>query len=1202
MSKVKEGIAILLTCILCIGIIPLPVTVNAYDSNTGTPPISDENFSEESLTSTEEALPSETSGEIDVPETELKLDANEVEDIIADANENVDTEAADEADIKTTETEDPTKEAAEEISTDADSETTEETSTDADVESTEETTPSRKSAPRRAPSADDVAAIGDTGYATLQAAIDASQDENTILLLKNITETIISTNKSYTLDMQDNTITAQSGSNCITINGGTVTIKNGTITGGNSAGSGAGVSILNNSSANVTFDNVIISNNQTTNSGGAIFVGAGNTLTLNSSAIENNTCRYYGGGIYVNGATVYIKDSTITGNESTDARWGLGGGIGTATSGNSSTIVIEDSIISNNKDGSTGGGISHRDNANSTLTIKNSTISENTSGSAGGGIYSIANVDIDNTDISNNKTQTGNSNSHGGGIAIGAASSSGSLNITNSDISGNYAAGQGGGIYCASGAGNHANITNVKLYDNESASARSAIAGVLNANNAGITIKDSAIENNESTGGDQTSSTIFFQGNTSQGVVDNCSITNNTSLYTGGIMVNSANVEVKNSVVTGNSATATTARTVNGVAYEPTGGISVILRSWDAKFVMNSGVLRNNTTASSKDANDLYISPSLTGATLNVLRAKSMQNNPTNDYIWKDIQNNINNVNDPLVIANAATSIAYYYTAIPENPQGIFLGGSNGNDSNSGANPQDPVATFAKAKELLEQNSQFNTIYIVGEVNVNDEQTWELPEGKRIVRYSGYKGDLIHIRPNGNLTLKNVTIDGASLPSEGALNGVGSIIFVDGGRLTLDSGSVLQNNNKMLGYVYNYGGAVRNNNGAVNVKDDSTIKNCKAMYGGGIYSNGPVNMSGGTITENRAEPAGPYKNGYRSQTRPGHGGGICMVNNGALTLTGGEITNNWAVNGGGISLGGNDTVSIQNSTPTLIMKASDDNFATISSNTADNDGGGLFVQYNAEANISAGKIINNDANASYYGPFGGGVYVNGGLDSRDGVALTDGKLILINTIISDNTSFGRGSGIAGCPSASVKIYVKDGGAIYDNSSKNRTYGPESQLYLSAESSYGTTWKGTPGASITDVSLGVGLHNWIKLNDDGTRGETLSYNSLTSLKLPNNTFEHYTTNVSDADKAKAELFASVWITGNTSQGHGGGIGTNGEVIIGTESGSVKLDKHLINEDKNDNTGDGAGDANEPEEGAEGTSGDSFTFTIELSAPL
>ncbi|MEM9538664.1 MAG: CHAT domain-containing protein [Cyanobacteria bacterium P01_E01_bin.42] len=185
------------------------------------------------------------------------------------------------------------------------------------------------------------------------------------------------------------------------------------------------------------------------------------SVTLNNLTIQNGReASDEGGGIYIKDSNLTINNSIITGNSSVDD----GGGIfikeSTATINNStisgnaisdsnthgggiasqnSMLTVESSIISGNSavGGSrSGGGISIR---NSDATISNTTISNNSAGGNGGGMFlDKGTVTIENSTISQNS-----SDSDGGGIRLNKENS---VTIENVTISGNSANTNGGGI------------------------------------------------------------------------------------------------------------------------------------------------------------------------------------------------------------------------------------------------------------------------------------------------------------------------------------------------------------------------------------------------------------------------------------------------------------------------------------------------------------------------------------------------------------------------------------------------------------------------------------------------------------------------------------------------------------------------------------------------------------------------------------
>ena len=79
-----------------------------------------------------------------------------------------------------------------------------------------------------------VAEIGSQGYESLQAAIDAAQDGQTVTLLADAAEDVV-ISKSITLDLGGKTLTNTNvGKATISVQSGTVTVKNGNVVGGTS--------------------------------------------------------------------------------------------------------------------------------------------------------------------------------------------------------------------------------------------------------------------------------------------------------------------------------------------------------------------------------------------------------------------------------------------------------------------------------------------------------------------------------------------------------------------------------------------------------------------------------------------------------------------------------------------------------------------------------------------------------------------------------------------------------------------------------------------------------------------------------------------------------------------------------------------------------------------------------------------------------
>ena len=166
----------------------------------------------------------------------------------------------------------------------------------------------------------DVAQIGGTGYATLQAAIDAAKSGDTIVLKKSISATEIGEKKqlqfvkadmNVTLDLNQNTITAEAGE-AIAIHAAniTLTVKNGTIENFAEGSYSDGVYAYKESNnLTLTFENIVL---KSRTQGLAV---QGLTSNSNVNIVNSNITSTEGLGIYYppKSGTLTISDSEITG-------------------------------------------------------------------------------------------------------------------------------------------------------------------------------------------------------------------------------------------------------------------------------------------------------------------------------------------------------------------------------------------------------------------------------------------------------------------------------------------------------------------------------------------------------------------------------------------------------------------------------------------------------------------------------------------------------------------------------------------------------------------------------------------------------------------------------------------------------------------------------------------------------------------------
>ena len=164
------------------------------------------------------------------------------------------------------------------------------------------------------------AKVGEEVYTTLATALDKAQDGDTVTLLADVTEDVTIT-KSITLDLGDKTLTNTSaGKATISVTGGTVTVKNGTVIGGTGY---YNIEVTKNSNADLTLENVTA----TAGNNGSSMIDNWGTLTIESGT--------YTGGLDVvkseEGSTLNIHGGKFTLNYSTDGYTGVILNYGTAT-------------------------------------------------------------------------------------------------------------------------------------------------------------------------------------------------------------------------------------------------------------------------------------------------------------------------------------------------------------------------------------------------------------------------------------------------------------------------------------------------------------------------------------------------------------------------------------------------------------------------------------------------------------------------------------------------------------------------------------------------------------------------------------------------------------------------------------------------------------------------------------------------------
>lgn len=382
-------------------------------------------------------------------------------------------------------------------------------------------------------------------------------------------------------------------------------------------------------------------------------------------------------------------------------------------------------------------------------------------------------------------------------------------------------------------------------------------------------------------------------------------------------------------------------------------------------------------------------------------------------------------------------------------------------------------------------------------------------------------------------------VNGGYIVGGGSDGTPGGGIYVDNGTVNIQGGVIAANRGSSGGGIFFQNGTLNISGGAVT----GNWVNSGHDNGGGIYvKSGTLNLSGeGYVTNN-------YKacdcNDCRNDVNNTHGGGgIALANSSVMNMTGGYVTGNYSgLAGGGIYAGffGHNVGFTMSG-------------GTIAGNCAEyGEGGGLRIAGGTNGVIQATNkvyITNNITNSNNdWG--GGGIFVQ-----------EKGNLSIVNSLITNNSAGGFGGGVGACPTGETLIVNKDGAAIYGNeaSGTNMSGGGNNKTYDSTLALNSTVFmsKGyadyfcvrkkeganAPISLVTGLMAGCGAANWTGSCDE--QPVSIGPSGYAAAKYLFGLDAH----PDGTAKSQAVNAAKVIITGNHSNIHGGGIMTNGGLILG-----------------------------------------------------
>ena len=658
----------------------------------------------------------------------------------------------------------------------------------------------------------------------------------------------------------------------VTLDGVTVTDNKATSNVSTNLGAGGGIEAQGGS---LTVKDSTISNNNARGNGGGIFSAEGNELTVSGSTIQGNKADN-GGGIHTGEARdasktpskATITDTKVLENEAIGS--GEGGGVYVGTRADA---TLKGCTVANNKSVSTGGGIAAKlgtvtldyttvENNQAvnggglfhlglavpgSLTLQNgSVIRNNTASSMGGGLFLWGNVGLksDNSEISGNKAL------YGAGIAASqytAAFASPKLELVDTKVNNNGDAStvMGGGIYAASGVtvtskntkflGNTANTAGgILLYLNSSADLdNSEVSGnKVTGNGGGVCVYDATCSLTTSNG------TVFRE---------------NSGYRGGGIFSSGGTVTVEDSTFEKNTATD------DGGAIAATQNSSLTVRS--SKVLENKaadtagGILAEKSTLevtdSIIDGNRASLGGGLYISDIDA-PGETKEDKPEHTITRTEITNN---TADGQGIGGGIYLGAQKLTITDSKLTG------NNTISKNGQTQGGAIVAYSPGDFTLDNTLiQGNTADVGGGIHVlsTDDRDSHiiLCNNTRITgNVANLFGGGIFLDNMNNpavLELVNASVDNNTADVAGGIFNSGSIVV-------LKDGAVLENNT-----AKRFGGGFYNTNnpdntvGKVTVESGATVMNNTAStYGGGLYNKGEAIVeSGAKLYNNHAAQAG----------------------------------------------------------------------------------------------------------------------------------------------------------------------------------------------------------------------------------------------------------------------------------------------------------------------------------------------------------
>ena len=1027
-----------------------------------------------------------------------------------------------------------------------------------------------------AEAADVVAVIGDTEYATLQAAVDAAQDGDTIVLQDTIREFVKIEGKQLTIDTNGQYwVKANTGyASLLTLeNNADVTLTGtGILSGASvtkpSASINSGRRIITATDSNVTIDGPTLKNwtvlnplNETTGTGkggivyinhgdftllsgavqdsitsnvtngGAVYVYDGN-FTMEGGSISNTylgTSTSYGGSVYIEGASnnnhaeVTISGGTITGMLESKTQGATYGG---CVAAKFADVTISDGVIENGYAKTQGGNIYVTGDAN--LYIRGGIIQNGYAGSSGGNIYVIGTTtqsaeDIPQVVMDGGTVQNGVSAGtstvtvYGGG---GIAASRSNVTINGGELVNNSAYNCGGGLYVSEG---QLTMTGGNISGNDNYAGKGG--GIYASLRGDLNIIGGMISDNSATGD---GAGIYMRGMNTYYGFTGCTEMNISEAVTISNNIASGTNSVGGGVYALTDASTTSCRitvgatiTENSAAYG--GGIGVAFGTASAQRANTF-----NLTSAAKIYNN--------HGTIEANNIAGTKRNLTDELFFNYAQKASYQKDGEAVANYGDNSFAvdayseYTYKLAAQSAIGGTLSKSNAvgyycdeeiNITKDDCIPEDIVI-------LDPAESSRHYVWIEETIDADGETI--LAHGEVLTKENGpLYTDLqaaVTAAATGSKTIQVCSTAVLSEDTDNAMDqgitfvrcavcGVDKAMFTVRGAATIANSVINGQGIESKASMINYSA-----DGHLTIAKGAVIQNGHTTGNGGAISitQGSLTMTGGSIQNNVAEK---------------HGGAIyaySKIGDNKLSFDGGKICDNEAKSGdgGALYLG-----------YAIAEFGANGGCTELSRNVAGSLGGALNFARGATGTIYRAILTDNVSNI-YAGTAGGGaisIYLGGSVQMKN-VYITDNQTI---------TGYDHYGALYTCPTGETALFEIDGALAVDNKGQNGLRQPD--IMHNADNN------NPLAVYVSDKALGGGDITFSKDKAGATVAEPSEYQYSTK------SFTLYS-RVTEEAKAWAKEAAEkngVVITGNKSSSAGSAIANNGTLVIGTATKSIQVDK-------------------------------------------